>query len=135
MKINRKIVLGSLVLGLGFMLTQNSQAGIWIETSKGPRLTTGFHSKDSRTLLTVHDFKQLKKGDRVKSWCPMMQETTISTIRDVDSKGHVKIKETHRGHKLSGCNIIVRRKALVNETETVMVCPDGTLTPIECRKM
>jgi hypothetical protein len=111
-----------------------------MESTKGIRLNTGTHNlhhmrMHGENLTTVAEFKNLRKGDRISSWCPMMERTTISTIRNVDTKGHAKMNETHQGLKMNGCNIILRRTAGTKEVESLMVCPDGKLTPIQCRKI
>jgi hypothetical protein len=138
-KMNNVTAMG-MVMSFGALVLQPAQAAHVMETSKGIRLNTGEHMSsysrmDGENLSTVADFKNLRKGDRVASWCPMMQKTTVTTIRNVDTKGHVKMTETHQGLKMNGCNIILRRTAGTKEVESFMVCPDGTLTPIECRKM
>ncbi|MDR0534657.1 MAG: hypothetical protein LBH01_11970 [Verrucomicrobiales bacterium] len=138
-----KITALSLVLGLGATLGtasvkadfsdltgRNNQAQ-WVNTTKGPRLTV----TQEKSLRTVEDFQSLNKGDKIAVYCPLMKETFVTTIRDVDSKGHAKIKQTSKGYEVEGCNIILQRKDSSRETDTVMVCPDGKVRPVECSKM
>lgn len=142
MKLNKNIIAVSLVVGLGTFVVQSTHASKWIDTGRGPRLTTSSKASvhdhatmEGRRLSTLDDFKNLRKGDKIASWCPMMQKTTVTTVRDVDTKGHVKMRKTQQGLKMEGCNIVLKRSIGTREVNSYMVCPDGTLTPVQCRKM
>jgi len=132
MKLNRNIMAITIAVGLGVSVMESAQAANWIDTTKGPRLSTLAQEKK---LVTLDDFKSLKKGDKLVASCPLMKETYVTTIRDVDSKGHVKIQETKKGYALGGCNIVLQKKAHSKEVDSVMVCPDGTLRPVSCKTM
>jgi hypothetical protein len=130
MKSSMRIASAVLAAGLGFLAATGLQAAL-VDTSKGSRLA--LPSQGTR-LTTEQDFRSLREGDKVVVHCPMMKTTHVTYIRNVDSKGHAKVTETKQGWKVSGCNIIVQRKGGSKETSTMMVCPDGTLTPVHCRK-
>lgn len=127
MRIN---VVAAITLALGFttLATINTSQAATVDTSKGTRLAT------ATPLRTIEDFKGLQKGDKISVRCPMMKETAVTTVRDVDSKGFAKITETSKGWKLNGCNIVLKRVAGSKEVKSFMVCADGTLTPAECSK-
>lgn len=126
----------TMALGLGAFAAPTTQAAAYKDTSRGPRLTTTSVAPiQGKRLGTLEDFQSLRKGDKIASWCPMMQKTIVTTVRNVDTKGHVKIEETKEGMKLSGCSIVLRRQGASKEVRSLLVCPDGTLTPVECRKM
>jgi hypothetical protein len=108
------------------------QASTWVETSKGPRIST---QGEGKPLKTAEDFMSLKKGDKVEAYCPMMKKTFTTTITDVDSKGRQKVTRTTAGWDADGCDVKIMKNKDSKETHTMMVCPDGTLTPVECRKM
>jgi len=128
-----------------------SHATTTMDTTKGERITLSGNNymdnendkgatrmtsdSDSASLTTLNDFKSLKKGDRISSWCPMMNKTYVTTVRDVDSKGHVKIKQTKRGMVIKGCNVILQRQPGGKEVQSMMVCPDGKLRPVECSRI
>jgi hypothetical protein len=142
MKFNKNVIAVSLVVGLGTFVAQSTQASTWIDSGRGPRLTTSSkasmhdHSTmEGRRLSTLDDFENLREGDRIASWCPMMKKTIVTTVRDVDTKGHVKMRETRQGIKMKGCNIVLKRKGGSRQVDTMMVCPDGTLQPAQCRLM
>ena len=118
------------------------QASTWIDTTKSPRLTTDskanaqhYPTKEVRSLSTLNDFKSLEKGDRIAYWCPMMKKTVVTTVSNVDTKGHAQIRQTRQGLKMDGCNIVLKRKSGSREVDSMMVCQDGTLRPIACRLM
>lgn len=125
-----KIAALGLALGLGVVMTPSVKAD-WTETTKGARLTV----TQGEPLRTVDDFKSLRKGDKVAAYCPMMKETFVTTIRNVDSKGHAVIKETKKGFEIGDCNITIRKTGVGKETQTVMTCPDGRVLPVVCSKM
>lgn len=114
-----------------------------METTRGTRLTTSHHESNQyesnyrgERLTTMQDYRNLRKGDRVSSWCPMMKRTTVTTISNVDTKGHVKMEQTRQGTKMNGCNIVLQRKpGNTKEVNSMMVCPDGTLRPTHCSKL
>lgn len=136
MKLNKNLIAISLALGLGALVAPTAQSAHSEQSSKGARFTATHPSHiEGERLTTMHDFKGLKKGDRVSSYCPMMNKTTVTTIRDVDSKGHAKLTQTRDGMNMDQCNIVLRRKTGSKEVQSMMVCPDGTLTPVECRKV
>lgn len=123
-----KIAALGLVLGLGVVMTPSVRAEL-ADTTKGSRLTV------AQPLRTVDDFKSLRQGDKIAAYCPMMKETYVTTIRNVDSKGHATIKETKSGYAVGGCNIILQKNANSKEVSTVMKCPNGKVLPVECSKM
>jgi len=136
MKLNQKMIAITLAVGLGAFAVSTTQAAVYKDTTRGPRLTTtSVAPMQGERLTTLEDFKNLRKGDKIASWCPMMKKTIMTTVRNVDTKGHVKIEETKEGLKMNGCNIVLRRQGASKEVRSLMVCPDGTLTPIECRKL
>ena len=130
MKSSMRIASMALAVGLVFLATNGLEAAL-VDTSKGARLAL---PNQGTRLTTEQDFRSLRGGDKVVVHCPMMKTTQLTYIRNVDSKGHAKVTETKQGWKVSGCNIIVQRKGGSKETSTMMVCPDGTLTPVYCRK-
>lgn len=124
--ISLKIVALGLALGLGAILAPSMKAES-TDTTKGARLMT--------PLRTVEDFQNLTKGDKIVAYCPMMKETFITTIRDVDSKGHATITETKKGLEVGGCEILLQKDSDSKEVKTLMVCPDGKVRPVVCSKM
>lgn len=137
MKLNHRIIAMTLAAGLGTFAFQAGQAGNRIETGKGVRLDTSIPAAkvQGKDLRTVEDFRSLRKGDKIASYCRMMKATTFTTVRNVDSKGHLQLTETRDGLKMEGCNIVLQRKGGHREVNSVMVCPNGTLTPVQCRKI
>lgn len=123
-----KIAALGLALGLGAVITPSANA-VPVDTAKGVRLDT------AQPLRTVDDFKSLRKGDKIAAYCPMMKETYITTIRNVDSKGHATIAETKKGLAVGGCNIILQKNANSKEVSTLMICPSGKVLPVNCSKM
>lgn len=124
----------ALLLTLSALALPTLQAATWVETTKGPRMTAeGKH--EGKLLTAEEDFASLKKGDKVQAYCPMMKKTYTTTITDVDSKGHQKVTKTSAGWDADGCDIKIMKNKNDKGTHTMMVCPDGTLTPVECRKM
>jgi hypothetical protein len=132
MKTSKKIL--ALLITLSALSFPALQAATWEETTKGPRLTAEGKS-EGVSLNTAEDFMNLKKGDKVEAYCPMMKKTYTTTITDVDSKGHQKVTKTSAGWDADGCDIKIMKNKSDKGTHTMMVCPDGTVTPVECRKM
>ncbi len=128
MKLNVKFAILGMALGLGIFAANSVQA-VSVETTKGARLVA------AQPLKTVADFKALQKGDKIAAYCPLMKTTYVTTVRDVDSKGHATITDTGKGLKVGGCSIILEKAASGKEASTKMVCPDGTLRPVQCGKM
>lgn len=125
-----KIAALGLVLGLGVVITPSVRAEL-TDTTKGPRLAL----TQGEPLRTVNDFKSLRKGDKIAAYCPMMKETYVTTIRNVDSKGHATIQETKKGYAVGGCDIILQKNAGGKEVSTLMRCPNGKVLPVVCSKM
>jgi hypothetical protein len=124
----------AIILAVSALSLPILQAATWVETSKGPRMSAdGKH--EGKVLNTADDFMNLKKGDKVEAYCPMMKKTYTTTITDVDSKGRQKVTRTTAGWDADGCDVKIIKNKDSKETHTMMVCPDGTLTPVECRKM
>lgn len=132
MKLKRNLIAVTLALGLGGLGTQTTQASVYHDSGRGPRLAT---ANKSDTLSTLEDFKNLQKGDQLAAYCPMMKKTIVTTVRNVDGRGRVILKETKEGLKMDGCNIVLQRKSGSKEVHSKMVCPDGTLSPVQCSKL
>lgn len=133
---NKRIIAITLAAGLGTLAFQTSQAGNWVNTGKGARLSisTPAATAQGANLRTVEDFRNLHQGDKIASHCPMMKKTTVTTVRNADSKGHARLTETRDGLKMDGCNTVLQRKNGHRKVDSVMTCPNGTLAPIQCRK-
>ena len=128
-----KLTVLAATLGLGLLSVTSSQAEV-ISTTKGERLAVTGESTQGTRLSTLADFKSLRKGDKMSVYCPMMKSTTVTTIRNADSKGHVKITETGEGYAVGGCNVILKKQS-DKQVKSVMVCPDGSVQPVECVKL
>lgn len=136
MKLNNKMTAVTMALGLGLFAFQSSQAGIWVESGKGSRLaTTSNATAYSGDLNTQEDSRSLHQGDRVSAYCPMMKKTIVTTVTNPDGKMHKKEYKTKEGLSSENCTIVLQRKGSSKELQSVMVCPDGTLTPVQCRLM
>jgi len=133
MKTSIKFTVLAATLGLGLLSITSSHSAV-VSTTKGDRITVSGVSTTGSRLNTLADFKNLNRGDKVSVYCPMMKSTTVTTIRNADSKGHVTITETSRGLDVSGCNIILKRQS-GNQVQSLMVCPDGSVRPVECIKL
>ena len=105
------------------------------ETTKGQRFDTAAQSVELKQLKTEGDFKSLSKGDKIVAYCPMIKKVVVTTVRNVDSKGRVKVIETKDGAVLDGCNIKLVRKPGSKEVSAVMVAKDGKAMPVECSVM
>ncbi len=125
-----KITILGLLLALGVMVTPSLKAES-IDTTKGARLAV----IQGESLRTVEDFKSLRKGDKISAYCPMMKETLVTTIRNVDSKGHATVTETKKGYEVGGCDIFLQKNVASKEVSTVMKCPDGKILPVVCSKL
>jgi hypothetical protein len=134
-KFAKKITTLSLSLGLVAITLSSAQAGHWVESTKGPRYMTGGKSHIVNDPMTVEDFKALKEGDQIEAYCPMMKKTYTTYVTEVDKAGHQKIKETKSGWEVVGCDLKLKRNKDGVGTKMTMVCPDGTVTPVECHKM
>jgi hypothetical protein len=125
----------SLSLGLATLTLSSAQAGHWVESTKGPRYMTGGDAHIQNQMTTAEDFKALKKGDQIEAYCPMMKKTYTTTVTEVDKVGHQKVKKTSSGWEVVGCDLDLKRNKDGVGTTMTMVCPDGTVTPVECHKM
>lgn len=120
---NIKQTLFGAVLGIGLLIVVSSQAAV-IQTTKGDRLSVS----GLATPETV-SFKSEAKANS----CPMMKKSIVTTVRDVDSKGHVTVAETGVGISHEGCSTVQQRDT-ANQVQSVMVCPDGSAQPMTCCK-
>ncbi|MES2309311.1 MAG: hypothetical protein V4507_10685 [Verrucomicrobiota bacterium] len=111
-----------MALALGTITAVSSQAA-WVETTKGPRLTTS---------QSIHSTGL--KGDSVSiAHCPMMTKKAVTYISSVDSKG--RIQRTSTGTEYVGpCGTQLIRTAN-KEVKNVMVCDQTTAVPVACSKM
>lgn len=132
MKLNITKVFLISAIALGTLATYQSNAGL-VKTTRGYRLDDTKWT--TVPLKEVKDFQTLKEGDKVAVYCPMRKRYLVTTIRNVDSKGRVKIKETQSGWKMDECNVVLQRKPGSQKTQTMIVCPDGTLNPTTCKKL
>ena len=98
----------------------------------GECIDTASQSVELKRLNTESDFASLAQGDRIVAYCPMTKKVMVTTVRNIDSKGRVKIIETKDGAMLDGCNIKLVRKSGSKEVSAVMVAKDGKAIPIEC---
>lgn len=114
----------ALALSVGIFTFTPAQAA-QIETTKGLRLTVAQEStttfKSARTVGKIH--------------CPEMKNTVASTTSNVDSKGRSKVHGTQEVYAAGSCSTIQQKNASTKESQSVMVCPNGTLTPGSCHKM
>ena len=135
MKLNITKVFLILTVGLGTLITYQSHAGL-VKTNKGYRLDD---TKWERIpLKDLEDFKSLKKGDKIAMYCPARNRMLVVTVRDADSKGRVKIKETRRGWDVGGCHVVLQRTPGQRETRQMIVCPicpKGTLHPMVAERL
>lgn len=123
-----------LILAIGFCMIPTYQGHAErVKTSKGYRLDTT--QWKTVPLKEVEDFKTLRKGDKIAVYCPMKKRYMVTTIRNADSKGRIKIRETRTGWDMEECGVVLKRKPGKREVQPMIVCPDGTLNPTTCKKL
>lgn len=136
MKTKIKTASYATIMTLVLCAAATTQASTHKDGGRGSRLTTSSNATvEGKRLTTMSDFENLKHGDKVAAWCPMMKRTYVTTIHNPDGRARVDFTKTKHGMKMDGCNIVLHRKAGSREVQSMMVCPDGTLTPIHCSKI
>ncbi len=137
MKTTIKLAAYTAILTLGLWGATTTQASTYKDSGRGPRLTTSSNATvEGKRLTTMSDFENLKHGDKVAAWCPMMKRTYVTTIHNSDGRGRATFTKTKNGMKMDGCNIVLHKKSgNSREVQSMMVCPDGTLTPTHCSKI
>lgn len=109
------------VAAFGLITAVSTQAAS-VQTTKGDRLSVSGTSA----------YAALYTSAGKATSCPMMKKTTVTTVRNADSKGHATITETSTGIDHSKCNTIQQRDVASNQVQSVMVCPDGSAQPASC---
>ncbi|MBX7158345.1 MAG: hypothetical protein K1X66_08175 [Verrucomicrobiae bacterium] len=115
------------------IITINASNAERVKTSKGYRLDTT--QWKTVPLKDVEDFKTLRKGDKIAVYCPMKKRYMVTTLRNADSKGRVKIREARSSWDMEECGVVLKRKPGKREVQPMIVCPDGTLNPTTCKKL
>lgn len=132
MKLNIIKIFLLLTIITGILTPYQSNANL-IKTSKGYRLDTT--KWKTVPLKELKDFQTLKEGDKIAVYCPMKKRYMVTTIRNADSKGRIKIRETRTSWDMEECGVVLKRKPGKREVQPMIVCPDGTLNPTICKKI
>lgn len=91
-------------------------------------------SREGTPMKSAEDFSSLKKGDRFIIFHKNDKGVT-TVITSVDKNGLAKWNETKNGSQLDGGQLITRKKENSREVETLVMEKDGTLTPVEVRRV
>lgn len=119
----------AIITGVSLLsLTSGVLAAGSVETTKGTRLVPA-------APATSSELSNLKKGDKLRIYCPMMKTTLYTVVRNVDSKGHVKLTETTGGLVGKKCRVVMKRDPDSKQVSSQMICPDGSVVPVTCEKM
>lgn len=117
--VNIKTAVMGLILGASLLLVTPLLKAESVDTTKGTRLSV----TQGDALRTSDDFESLHQNDKIMAHCPMMKETHVTSIRNVDSKGHATIQETKNGYVASGCTTALQKKPGSKEVSAAMACP------------